>query len=191
MTLLLFVFCSVTKSCLTLCDPMDYSMTGSPLLSPGVCSYSCLLSWWCYLTVSELVMVSNRLILCCPLPLLPSIFPSIGVFSNYSALCIRWPKCWRFSFSISPSHEYSGLTSFRIDWFGFLIVQGTLNSMVKTVLFFFPLRLGTIPWCWFSSFLVTIILELLVRKIRIGKEQIGKEEAKLYAFPGTILCRKP
>ena len=76
----------------------------------------------------ELVMPSKHLILCCPLLLLPSIFPSIKVFSNESVLHIRWPKYWSFSFSISPSNEYSGLTSFRIDWFDLLAVQGTLKS---------------------------------------------------------------
>ena len=74
------------------------------------------------------VMPSNRLILCHPLLLLPSVFPSIRVFSNESVLCIRWPKYWSFSFSISPSNEYSGLISFRIDWFDFLAVQGILKS---------------------------------------------------------------
>ena len=72
----------------------------------------------------ESVMPSNRLILCCPLLLLPSIFPSIRVFSNELALRNRWPKYWSFSFSIRPSNEYSGLTSFKIDWFDFLAVQG-------------------------------------------------------------------
>ena len=71
------------------------------------------------------VMPSNHLILCHPLLLLPSIFPSIRVFSSESALCIRWPKYWSFSFSISPSNEYSGLISFRMDWLDFLAVQGT------------------------------------------------------------------
>ena len=75
------------------------------------------------------VMPSNHFILCCPLLLLPSIFPSIRVFSSELALCIRWPKYWSFSFSISPSDEYSGLISFRIDWFDFLAVQGTLKSL--------------------------------------------------------------
>ena len=70
----------------------------------------------------ESVMPSNHLILCRPLLLLPSIFPSIRVFSNKSVLCIRWPKCWSFSFGISPSSEYSGLISFRIDWFGQSII---------------------------------------------------------------------
>ena len=74
----------------------------------------------------ESVMPSNRLILC--RPLLPSIFPSIRVFSNESALCIRWPKYWSFSFNISPSNEYSGLISFRIDWLDLLAVQGIFKS---------------------------------------------------------------
>ena len=78
---------------------------------------------------NESVMLSNHLILCHPL-LLPSIFPSIRVFSNESALCIRWPKYWSFSFSISPSNEYSGLISFRIDWLDLLSVQGTLKSLL-------------------------------------------------------------
>ena len=74
-------------------------------------------------------MPSNHLILCRPLLLPPSIFPSIRVFSNESVLCIRWPNYWSFSFSISPSNEYSGLISFRLDWFDFLAVQGTLKSL--------------------------------------------------------------
>ena len=77
----------------------------------------------------ELVMPSNHLVLCCPLLLLPSIFPSIRIFSNKSALHTRWPKYW--SFSISPSNECSGLISFRIDWFDFPAVQGTLNSLLQ------------------------------------------------------------
>ena len=76
------------------------------------------------------VMPSNHLILCRPLLLLPSIFPSIGVFSNESALCIRWSKCWSFSYSISPSSEYSGLISFRMDWLDLLAVQETLKSLL-------------------------------------------------------------
>ena len=80
----------------------------------------------------ESVMPSNHLILCCPLLLLPSIFPSIRVFSNESALCIRWPKYWSFSFNISPSNEHPGLISFRMDWFDLLTVQGTLKSLSNT-----------------------------------------------------------
>ena len=115
--------CSFTKSCLTLCDPVDYKV------------YQASLS----LTISqrlpkfisiELVMPSNHLILCHPLFLLPSIFPSFRVFSNQSVLHIRWPKYWSFSFSTSPSNEYSGLISFRIDWFNLLAVQGTLKSLI-------------------------------------------------------------
>ena len=76
-------------------------------------------------------MPSDHLILCGPLLLLPSLFPSIRVFSNESILCIRWPKYWSFSFSISPSNEYSGLISFRIDWLDLLAVQGTLKSLLQ------------------------------------------------------------
>ena len=83
----------------------------------------CLLKLMCI----ELVIPSNQLILCPPLLLLPSIFPSIRVFSNESVLHIRWPKYWSFSFNICPSNEYSGLISFRIDWFDLLAVQGTLT----------------------------------------------------------------
>ena len=79
----------------------------------------------------ESVMPSNHLILCRPLLLLPSIFPSIRIFSNESVLCIRWPKCWSFSFTISPSNEYSGLISFRMDWLDLLAVQGTLKSLLQ------------------------------------------------------------
>ena len=76
-------------------------------------------------------MPSNHLILCCPLLLLPSIFPRIRVFSNESLLCIRWPKYWRFSFNISPSNEYSGLISFRMHWLDLLAVQGTFKSLLQ------------------------------------------------------------
>ena len=79
----------------------------------------------------EMVMSSNHLILCCPLLLLPSIFPSIRVFSNESVLQIRWPKYWSFSFSISLSNEYSGLNSVRMDWLDLLAVQGTLKSLLQ------------------------------------------------------------
>ena len=92
-----------------------------PPPSPGTCLNSCLLSWWS----------SNHLILCCPLLLLPSIFPSIRVFSNESVLRIRRPKYWSFSFNISPSNEYSGLISFRMNWFDLLAVQGTLKSLLQ------------------------------------------------------------
>ena len=79
----------------------------------------------------EMVMPSNHLILCRPLLLLPSLFPSIRVFYNELVLCIRWPKYWSFSFSISPSNEYSGLVSFRMDWLDLLAVQGTLKRLLQ------------------------------------------------------------
>ena len=114
---------SVTQSCPTLCNPRDYSMPG--LLS--ITSSRSLLK----LMSIESVMPSNHLILCHPLLLLPSIFPSIRIFSNQSALRIRWPKYWSFSFSISPSNEYSGLIFFRTDWLDLLAVQGTLRSLLQ------------------------------------------------------------
>ena len=94
-------------------------------------SLSFTISWtFLKLMSTELVMRSNHLLLCYPLLLLPSIFPSIRVFSNESALCIRWPKYWSLSFSVSPSNEYAGLISFRIDWFDLLAVQRTLKSLL-------------------------------------------------------------
>ena len=111
-------FSSVTQSCLTLCDPTD---------SLCITNTRSLLK----LMSIELMMSSNRLILCCPLLLLPLIFPSIRVFSNESVLCIKWPKYWSFSFSISPSSEYSGLISFRIGWCDLFGVQGALKSLLQ------------------------------------------------------------
>ena len=104
----IFQFSSATQSCPTLCDPMDCVMPASLSITS---------SWNLLKLMSvESVMPSNHLILCRPLPLLPSIFPSIRVFSNESVLCIRQPKYWSFSFSISSSNEYSGLISFRMYW---------------------------------------------------------------------------
>ena len=114
-------FSSVTQSCPTLCEPKDCS---TPQASVSITKSRRLLK----LMSIELVMPSNYLILCCPLLLPPSIFPSIRIFSSESVLHIRWPQYWSFSFSISPSSEYSGLISFRIDWFGLFAVQGTLKS---------------------------------------------------------------
>ena len=94
-------------------------------------SLSLTISWSLLKLVSiESVMPSNHLILCCSL-LLPSIFPSIRVFSKESVLCIKWPKYWSFNFSISPSNEYSGLISFRMDWLDLLAVQGTLKTLLQ------------------------------------------------------------
>ena len=114
--------CSITQSCPILCYPMDSSMPGFPVLHhlPELKFMSL-----------ESVMPPNHLILCLPLFLLSLIFPSIRVFSNESVLHIRWPKYWSFSFSISPSKEYSGLISFRMDWFALLTVQGTLKSLLQ------------------------------------------------------------
>ena len=116
-------FSSVVQSCPTLCDPMDCSTPGLPV-------HHQLLEFTQTQSI-ESVMPSSHLILCCPLFLLPSIFPSIRVFSSESVLCIRWPKYWSFSFSVSPSNEYSGLISFRIDWLDLLAVQGTLKSLLQ------------------------------------------------------------
>ena len=110
---------------LTLCDPTDYS-------TPGQSPLSFTMSWSLHKFMSiESMMPSNHLILYRPLVLLPSIFPSIRGFSNESALDIRWSKYWSFSFSISPSNEYSGLISFRINWFNLHEVQGTLKSLLQ------------------------------------------------------------
>ena len=116
-------FSSVTQSCLTL--------PSHGLHAALQASLSITDSWSLLKVMSiESVMPSNHLILCCPL-LLPSIFPGIRVFSNESVLCIRWPKYWNFSFSISPSKDYSGLISFRMDWLNLLAVQGTLKSLLE------------------------------------------------------------
>ena len=110
-----------SQSCLTLCDPVDCS-------TPGFTVSKSLLK----LISIELVMLSNHLILCCPIFLLPSIFPSISISSKELALHIRWPN-WSFSFSIRPSNEYSGLVFFRIDWLDLLAVQGILKFSSTTI----------------------------------------------------------
>ena len=108
---------------LSLCEPMDCSRPGFPV-------HHQLRSLFELMSIKS-VLPSNHLILCCPLLLLPSIFPSIRVLSNESLLHIRWPKYWSFIFSISPSNEYLGLISFRIDRFDLLAVQGTLKSLLQ------------------------------------------------------------
>ena len=114
---------SVTQSFPILCDPMDCSTPGFPVHTN---------SWSLPKLMSiESVMPSNHLTLCRPLLLLPSIFPSIRVFSNESALHIRWRKYWSFRFSISPYNVYPGLISFRMDWSDLLAVQGTLKSLLQ------------------------------------------------------------
>ena len=115
-------FSSVAQSCPTLCHLMDCS-------KPGYLSITNSQSLLKLMSI-ELVRPSNYFILCCPTLLLPSTFPSMRVFSNESVLRIRWPKYWDFSFSISPSNEYSGLISFRMDWLDLLAVQGALKSLL-------------------------------------------------------------
>ena len=138
---------SVAQSCPTLCNPMNRSTPGLPvhhqLHSPPK-----------FMSI-ELVMPSNHFILCRPLLFLPSIFPCIRVFSNESALCIRWPKYWSFSFSISPSTEHPEMISFRMDWLDLLAVQGTLKSLLQhhsskaSILWrsaFFTVQLSHLPY---------------------------------------------
>ena len=115
--------CSVAESCQTLCNSMDCSMPDLPTFTVP----RSLLK----LMSIESVMPSNHLVLCRPLLLLSSNFPSIRVFSNESALCIRWPKNWSISFSVSPSSEHSELISFRMDWLDLLAVQGTLKRLLQ------------------------------------------------------------
>ena len=116
-------FSSVAKSCPTLCDPMNCSTQGLPVLHHNRSSLK--------LTSIEFVMPSSHLILCRPLLLLPSISPSIRFFSNESTLHMRWPKYWSFSFSIISCKEVLGLISFRMDWLDLLAVQGNLKSLLQ------------------------------------------------------------
>ena len=114
---------SVAQSCPTLCDPMNHSQQASLSITNSQCPLKPM--------SIESVMPSNHLILCRPLLLLPSIFPSIRVFSNESALHTRWPKYWSFSFNISPTNEHPGLISFRMDWLDLLVVRGTLKNLLQ------------------------------------------------------------
>ena len=112
---------SVAQSCPTLWPHgLQYTMLSCPSPTPEAYSNSCPSNWWCHPTISS----------CRPL-LLPSVFPTIRVFANELVLCIRWPKYWSFSFSISPSSEYSGLICFRRDWLDFLAVQWALTSLLQ------------------------------------------------------------
>ena len=132
-----------------------------PSVFPGVWSNSCPLSQWCHPTIN--------LILYCPLLLLPSIFPSIRVFSNELVLLMRWAKHWSFRFSISPSNEYSGLVSFRIDWFNLLAVQGTLKFSLA-------------PWFKSSSLVLTLLYGPTLTSIH--------DYCKNYSFDYTDLCQQ-
>ena len=135
-------FSSVAQSCLTLCDPMDYSTPGFPFITN---SWS-LLRLMCI----QLVVPSTHLIFCHLLLCLPSIFPSIRVFTNESALRIRWPNYWSFSFNITPSSEHPGLISFRMEWLDLLSVQETLNSFLQ-----YHSSKASILWC--SAFFIVQI----------------------------------
>jgi len=115
-------FSSVDQSCLTLCDPLDCRTLGLPFHQQLP-----------EFTQTHVYQVGDVIQPSHPLLLLPSIFPSIRVFSNESLLCIRWPNYWSCNFSISPSNEYSGLISFRMDWLDLLAVQGTLKSLLHTI----------------------------------------------------------
>ena len=117
--------CSVVKLCLTLCDPTDCSFPGHEASQSFTISQSLL-----KLMSTESVMPSNNFILCRPLLLLPPVFSNIKIFPNESVLCVRWTTYWSFTFSISPSNEYLGLISFRMDWFDLFGVQGTLKSLL-------------------------------------------------------------
>ena len=143
-------FSSVAQSS-TLCDPMDCSTPGFTVLHHLPELAETHVHW-----VSDAI---HHLILCCLLLLLPSIFPSIRVFSKESALCIRWPKYQSFSFSISPSNEYSRLTSFRIDWFDLLAVQGTLLRVFSSTTVQKHQFFSAQPSLWSNSHIHTWLLE--------------------------------
>ena len=146
-----FCCCSVTKLCTTLCSPMDCSTPGLPvhhqLLEFAQTHVH---------RVSDAIQPSH---LCCSLLLLPSVFPSIRIFTCESVLCITWPKYWSFSFNISPSNEYSGLISFRMDWLDLLAVQGTLKSLLQR-------HSSKTSILWHSAFL---IVQLSHPYMTIGK----------------------
>ena len=141
---------SSAQSCPTLCDPIDCSTRGLPVHHQLPELTQTYIHW---------VMPSNHLILCRPLLLMPSIFPSIRVFSNELALRIRWPEDWSFSFSISPSNEYSGLISFRMDWFDLLAVQGTHSQEFANTTVWKHQFFTAQPSLWSSSHIHTWLLE--------------------------------
>ena len=165
------MLCSVPQSCPTLCDPTDCSTPGFPVHHQLLELAQTHVHWS--------LMPSNHLILCRPLLLLPSIFSSITVFSNESVLRIRWPKYWSFSFSISPSNEYSGLISFRIDWFDLFEVQGNLKSLLQhysskelilrhSAFFMYGPILTSIHDYWKNKFLkINILSTRLTKTIKI------------------------
>ena len=156
-------FSSVAQLCPTLCDPMNRSMPGLPVHHQ--------LPEFTKTHAIESMMPSNHLILCHPLLLLPTIPPSIRVFSSESTLSMRWPKYWSFSFSNSPSNEHPGLISFRMDWLDLLAVQGTLKSLLQH-------HSSKASTLWHSAFFTvqlshpyttTLITIALTRRTFVGK----------------------
>ena len=124
---LLHVYCSVQFSCSFVSDSLrphvlQHTRPPCPSPTPGVYSNSCPFSWWCHPTISSSVI---------PFSSCPQSFTALGSFSNESVLCIRWPKYWSFSLSISPSNEHPGLVPFRMDWLDLLAIQGTLKSLLQ------------------------------------------------------------
>ena len=176
--MLIIQFRSVAQSCLTPCDPMDCS-------TPGLLSFTISQSLLKFLSI-DLVMPSNDLILCCPLLLLPSIFPSIRDFSNEPVPHIRWPKYWRFSFSISPSNEYSGLISFRMDWLDPLAVQGTLKSLLQH----YCSKASTL---WHSAFFIVqlshpyMLITLQLKKQKNKKQHLNNLKNSIQPVPAPVL----
>ena len=138
-------FSSVSQSCPALCDPMDCSTPGLPVHHQ--------LPEFTKLMSIELVMPSNHLILYHPLLLSPSIFPSISIFSNESALRIRWPKYWNFSFNISPSNDHSGLISFRMDWLDLLVITSKFTYNFNS----FPLKFQAVFFAQTDKLIQTFI----------------------------------
>ena len=172
---------SVTQSSPTVSDPhgLQHARLPCPSPPPIVCSNSCPLSRWCHPTISS----------CLPLILLPSICPSIRVFSNKLALRIRWPKYWSFSFSISPSNDYSGLISFRMDWFSFQSQRRAMPKNVQTTVqlhsFHMVARL-----CSKSFKLASAIREPRTSRYtswvyKLDFEQAEEPEIKLPTFTGS------
>ena len=148
--LLCCCYCSVAKSCLSLCDPTDSSTPGFLVLHRLLELAQMHVHW-----VGDAIQSSHPL--SSPSP--PSIFSSIRVFSNESVLCIRWPKYWSFSFSIIPSNEYSGLISFRMDWLDLLAIQGTLNSLLQHHNLKALILFGAQPSLWSNSHIHTLLLK--------------------------------
>ena len=151
-------FSSAAPSCPALCNPMDCSTTGFPVHHQLQELAETNVHWVSVMSI-ESMMPSNHLILCCPLLFLPSIFPSIRVFSKESALLIRWPKYWSFSFSISPSNEYSGLISFRIGFCLIFLQSKVLSRVFSNTTVQKHQSFSTQPSLWFNSHIHTWLLE--------------------------------